>query len=514
MWKLSIEDDQGNKTVVKLVRDEYTVGRAEDNAIRLTERNISRRHASIRKNGSSWMVLDRSSYNGCFVNGARVNQTARLEHGDLIQVGDYRLTVLDERLTPMAGVAGESEAPGGHPDSPLGQPDRFVMLVGPTPGAEFALGSERVVIGRGEECDIAINHSSVSRVHAELHPLGQGRFEIIDLDSSNGVRINGIELQRSLIHPRDVIELGDVILKFIPAGEFYKPSAEESQQIGALSAGLLEPTRVVPTSAKIVAAVVGLGLLLVLGLILFGRNSSTPAPETTAVVRQTEKTARSLTEARSLLESGNVLAAHEKVLADIPDGSNARESREFKEIESRWAELMLERAAGESDVARKRELLEQVARATTVDNLRRKRAHAELEKLGDADGDDSLDVNELPSVPRAQSSPSAVTASSQVGAAPAPSPGASAAAPAPAAPDNDGAVADGLVRANPFGDDEAREKRSDARASEVALTGDRRQILAAKNSLKAKAANGTASEQELRLLRSLCRQLDDASCSE
>jgi hypothetical protein len=34
MWKLTIEDDQANKTVVHLVRDEYTIGRAEDNAIR------------------------------------------------------------------------------------------------------------------------------------------------------------------------------------------------------------------------------------------------------------------------------------------------------------------------------------------------------------------------------------------------------------------------------------------------------------------------------------------------
>jgi len=40
MWKLTIEDDQANKTVVHLVRDEYSVGRAEDNTVRLTERNI------------------------------------------------------------------------------------------------------------------------------------------------------------------------------------------------------------------------------------------------------------------------------------------------------------------------------------------------------------------------------------------------------------------------------------------------------------------------------------------
>ena len=41
MWKLTIEDDQASKTVVQLVRDDYSIGRAEDNTVRLTERNIS-----------------------------------------------------------------------------------------------------------------------------------------------------------------------------------------------------------------------------------------------------------------------------------------------------------------------------------------------------------------------------------------------------------------------------------------------------------------------------------------
>ena len=52
MWKLTIEDDQASKTVVHLVRDDYTIGRAEENTVRLTERNISRRHAPRSWNSS------------------------------------------------------------------------------------------------------------------------------------------------------------------------------------------------------------------------------------------------------------------------------------------------------------------------------------------------------------------------------------------------------------------------------------------------------------------------------
>src|SRR3954471_2989210 len=62
MWKLSIEDDQANQTVVDLSRDEYTIGRDVVNTVRLTERNISRKHALLRKNGVGWVVKDLTSY--------------------------------------------------------------------------------------------------------------------------------------------------------------------------------------------------------------------------------------------------------------------------------------------------------------------------------------------------------------------------------------------------------------------------------------------------------------------
>ena len=57
MWKLTIEDDQASKTVVHLVRDDYSIGRAEDNTVRLTERNISRRHARLTKPGERWLLV-------------------------------------------------------------------------------------------------------------------------------------------------------------------------------------------------------------------------------------------------------------------------------------------------------------------------------------------------------------------------------------------------------------------------------------------------------------------------
>ena len=97
MWKLCVVDDESNRTVVKLVRGDYSVGRAEDSTIRLTERNISRAHARISRDGDDeWHIEDKGSYTGSFVNGERVTGRRKLQHGDTIQLGDYRLELMDE----------------------------------------------------------------------------------------------------------------------------------------------------------------------------------------------------------------------------------------------------------------------------------------------------------------------------------------------------------------------------------------------------------------------------------
>jgi DNA-binding NtrC family response regulator len=70
-----------------------------------------------------------------------------------------------------------------------------------------------VSVGRSRECDIRIDHSSVSRVHFALH-LG-ARIEIEDLGSGNGTWVNGARLepkQPAPLQQGDVIEAGRVVL--------------------------------------------------------------------------------------------------------------------------------------------------------------------------------------------------------------------------------------------------------------------------------------------------------------
>jgi hypothetical protein len=66
------------------------IGRSKDCDIRLTDPNVSRRHAEVRQEGASYWILDLGSTNGLTVNGRR-QQRAQLQNEDRITVGSTEL---------------------------------------------------------------------------------------------------------------------------------------------------------------------------------------------------------------------------------------------------------------------------------------------------------------------------------------------------------------------------------------------------------------------------------------
>jgi pSer/pThr/pTyr-binding forkhead associated (FHA) protein len=133
MWKLTIEDDEQKQTSLPLAHDEYGIGRVETNSIRLTDRNISRRHLVLLRNAEGWVVRDLQSYNGTYVNGNRVAGEMHVGHGDSVQLGDYRLELTDERKVPQPTLIMETSAQAmaaPAPTPPHQRPDRLVVVVG------------------------------------------------------------------------------------------------------------------------------------------------------------------------------------------------------------------------------------------------------------------------------------------------------------------------------------------------------------------------------------------------
>lgn len=219
MYKLVISDDEGKTIIVPLVRDLITVGRQDGNTIRLTERNVSRQHARFVRDASGYRIEDLDSYNGITVNGVRIDKLTELKDGDRVGVGDY---VIALRAEAAAGAVARS--PGARTSLPAGfgapPPARLVMVSAPAPGAEFSMTKPALSIGRLEELDLCISHRSISREHARVTQKA-GSFEIEDLRSANGIRVNGVGVKRSPLRSGDIVELGQVRFRFVGQGESY-----------------------------------------------------------------------------------------------------------------------------------------------------------------------------------------------------------------------------------------------------------------------------------------------------
>lgn len=78
----------------RIERERMTIGRSPDCDVFLDDVTVSRSHAVILRRADGWTIEDQGSLNGTYVNRRRV-ETARLEDGDEVQIGKYRLTFLD-----------------------------------------------------------------------------------------------------------------------------------------------------------------------------------------------------------------------------------------------------------------------------------------------------------------------------------------------------------------------------------------------------------------------------------
>jgi hypothetical protein len=81
--------------------------------------------------------------------------------------------------------------------------DRRYVLDGPT-----------AALGRSRECDCVLADPNVSRRHAELRRGPTGDWQIVDLGSTNGVKVNGRQVDTSRLSPGDEVVLGTTRFTF------------------------------------------------------------------------------------------------------------------------------------------------------------------------------------------------------------------------------------------------------------------------------------------------------------
>ena len=78
-----------------LEADRVEIGRSPESDVFLDDVTVSRTHALLVKDEAGYAIEDGGSLNGTYVNRRRVER-ARLEDGDEVQIGKYRLTYLEQ----------------------------------------------------------------------------------------------------------------------------------------------------------------------------------------------------------------------------------------------------------------------------------------------------------------------------------------------------------------------------------------------------------------------------------
>ena len=78
----------------------------------------------------------------------------------------------------------------------------------------YVLDGPVSVLGRSRECDCVLDDPNVSRRHAELRRGNTGDWRIVDLGSTNGVKVNGRRVDDSRLSPGDEVILGTTKFTF------------------------------------------------------------------------------------------------------------------------------------------------------------------------------------------------------------------------------------------------------------------------------------------------------------
>ena len=219
---------------------EYLLGRQPDCDVVLDcKAVISRKHLKIRQSEKQlWMIECISPLKGLYLEGECVDGV-EMEHSAVLSFYEYTFKFLIDREEKDSSAAELSkEKSRGDTQSALKEEavEEKSGFSSATRAAgfdslnyfleiSFADGmpqhaplseGEKWIIGRGEECDIILEHKFLTKKHCELSKAAAG-FQIKDLNSSNGTFLNGKKLAPNKPYPlksQDIISAGEAEMIF------------------------------------------------------------------------------------------------------------------------------------------------------------------------------------------------------------------------------------------------------------------------------------------------------------
>jgi pSer/pThr/pTyr-binding forkhead associated (FHA) protein len=206
-------------------QDEVLIGRSGAVDIRLPHPAVSLVHARllVDEETGELTICDLASANGTRLGAhqlkAGIKKPLRID--DRLRIGPYQLerkappTASQTPLTQKEDTAAFArrmvlDAMGGDPAAAL----QLRVLSGPTQRDRLAVEPDQsIVVGRGEDCELALPDADASRRHARITRYGD-QLQIEDLQSKNGVQLVTTDksepiADHAFVRHGDVIQVGN-----------------------------------------------------------------------------------------------------------------------------------------------------------------------------------------------------------------------------------------------------------------------------------------------------------------
>ena len=207
-----------------LAKEVMTIGRADDNDIRIDNLAVSAHHAKLLNIFDDSFLEDLNSTNGTYVNGKAIDKHA-LKHGDIIIIGKHELRYINENkvylgesektilIRPKAEQPGYPESAAITDGEALVRPEfkdlrkaKLQILNGRSAGKELALVKESVKLGKSGSEIVQINRRP------------DGHF-IVCIDAPGNQlppRVNGKDIGAGAIklNNHDIIEINRLKIEY------------------------------------------------------------------------------------------------------------------------------------------------------------------------------------------------------------------------------------------------------------------------------------------------------------
>ena len=169
-----------------LTKDKLTLGRSDDNDIRIPSQIISRHHATLELTQKGYEIVIASGVTNMLTcQGRPVTERKLLTDGDVLRI-DSEIPGMMVSMTYKSPLQASAKVP-------------FVV--------NFA-DKEKLTFGRDASNDVVLDMPNVSRFHTQVTRVGR-RYYVTDLRSSNGTFINDKRVEGNVwLNPQDSVRVG------------------------------------------------------------------------------------------------------------------------------------------------------------------------------------------------------------------------------------------------------------------------------------------------------------------